>query len=184
MYLALASFTLSIRFVYCLGKYEITAVSPSLPIWFRRTPRSLSVYTLVRVSDFVGGGTVTYRHDSRIIAVEFDLVVLICAVELLLEQWYGWVAPWLVTQTDLLNNRTNKKVAKTFSQPIWQVPQPGLLFSALVVLVSTRQRKRLENYCYHPCIGMASGNTYHVFLMSGDFLVDRRNRVVVERGRG
>ena len=44
-YLALAPFEFSARLVCCLGKYSMTAVRPSVPIWVLRTPMSRMVYT-------------------------------------------------------------------------------------------------------------------------------------------
>lgn len=48
MYFSLASSDPSIHLVYWPGRCSMTAVSPSFPIWFQRTPRSWIVYILMR----------------------------------------------------------------------------------------------------------------------------------------
>lgn len=84
IYFALASFDLSIRLLYWLGKYSMTALSPSFPIWFRRTPRLQRVYVIVRVLEWCGNG-MTYGYNRCIVAMESDPVSWEGVVELPLQ---------------------------------------------------------------------------------------------------
>jgi len=82
IYFALTSFDANIRLVYWPGKYSMTAVRPSLPIWFRRTPRSRKVYAVVSDQYCAAAAIETYRYDCCVIAMESDIVSREGVVEL------------------------------------------------------------------------------------------------------
>jgi hypothetical protein len=44
----------------------------------------------------------------------------------------------------LLDDATDERIAETFAQPIWQVPQSRLLLLTMVILESTGQGEWLE----------------------------------------
>ena len=81
----------------------------------------------------------TYRYNRSIITMEPDPVIRIYLTKLPLKRWQARVVPRCITQTHLFDDTPNVEVTKVFAQPLWEIPQPWLLFPAFVVLEGMRQ---------------------------------------------
>ena len=86
----------------------------------------------------------TYQYNCRIITMEPNPVCGVGVVKLSLQRLQIGVTPGCSTQTHLLDDPTDVKVAKVLAQPLGEILQSWLLLLALFVLECMRQGKRLE----------------------------------------